>query len=87
MLQNAYLIAKIGADTAENERKFAKIWQGLRQRRRRETAKETSAGTQRCTNMCAGLQSGQLNFSVPPFAIIPVLILEAQSASPYCYKY
>ena len=23
MLQNAYLIAKIGADTAENERKFA----------------------------------------------------------------
>ena len=24
MLQNAYLVAKIGADTAENERKFAK---------------------------------------------------------------
>ena len=27
MLQNAYLIAKIGADTAENERNFAKNWQ------------------------------------------------------------
>ena len=25
MLQNAYLLAKIGADTAENERNFAKI--------------------------------------------------------------
>ena len=27
MLQNAYLVAKIGADTAENERIFAKNWQ------------------------------------------------------------
>ena len=27
MLQNAYLVSKIGADTAENERNFAKIWQ------------------------------------------------------------
>ena len=27
MLQNAYLLAKIGADTAENDRNFAKIWQ------------------------------------------------------------
>ena len=26
MLQNAYFLAKIGADTAENERKFAKNW-------------------------------------------------------------
>ena len=26
MLQNAYLLAKIGADTAENERKFAEIF-------------------------------------------------------------
>ena len=25
MLQNAYLLAKIGADTAENERKFVKL--------------------------------------------------------------
>ena len=25
MLQNAYLLAKIGADTAENERNFARI--------------------------------------------------------------
>ena len=25
MLQNAYFLAKIGADTAENERNFAKI--------------------------------------------------------------
>ena len=30
MLQNAYLLAKIGADTAENERNFAKNWQLLR---------------------------------------------------------
>ena len=27
MLQNAYLFAKLGADTAENERNFAKNWQ------------------------------------------------------------
>ena len=27
MLQNAYLLAKIGADTAENERNVAKNWQ------------------------------------------------------------
>ena len=27
MQKNAYLLAKIGADTAENERKFAKNWQ------------------------------------------------------------
>ena len=27
MLQKAYLLAKIGADTAENERNFAKNWQ------------------------------------------------------------
>ena len=26
-LKSAYLLAKIGADTAENERKFAKNWQ------------------------------------------------------------
>ena len=26
MLQNAHLLAKIGADTAENERNFAKNW-------------------------------------------------------------
>ena len=29
MLQNAYLLAKIGADTAENERIFAEICQKL----------------------------------------------------------
>ena len=29
MLQNAYLLAKIGADTAENERNFAEICQKL----------------------------------------------------------
>ena len=27
MLQNAYFLAKIGADTAENERNFAQNWQ------------------------------------------------------------
>ena len=27
MLKNAYFLAKIGADTAENERNFAKTWQ------------------------------------------------------------
>ena len=29
MLQNAYLVAKIGADTAENERNFEEICQKL----------------------------------------------------------
>ena len=29
MLQNAYFLAKIGADTAENERKFGEISQKL----------------------------------------------------------
>ena len=29
MLQNAYLLAKIGADTAENEQKFAEILQKI----------------------------------------------------------
>ena len=29
MLQNAYLLAKIGADTAENERNFAEFFQKL----------------------------------------------------------
>ena len=29
MLQNAYFLAKIGADTAENERNFAEICQKL----------------------------------------------------------
>ena len=29
MLQNAYLVAKIGGDTAENERNFAEICQKL----------------------------------------------------------
>ena len=29
MLKNAYLLAKIGADTAENERNFAEICQKL----------------------------------------------------------
>ena len=29
MLQNAYLLAKIGADTAENERKFAGSYKNL----------------------------------------------------------
>ena len=28
MLKNAYLLSKIGADTAENERHFAKILRG-----------------------------------------------------------
>ena len=31
MLKNAYLLAKIGADTAENERNFAKIFAALRE--------------------------------------------------------
>ena len=36
MLQNAYFLAKIGADTAENEQHFAEIgWFGLELERRR----------------------------------------------------
>ena len=34
MLKDAYLLAKIGADTAENERNFANNWQLLRAPRR-----------------------------------------------------
>ena len=33
MLKNAYLLAKIGADTAENERNFANVFQKKWQRR------------------------------------------------------
>ena len=29
MLSNAYLLAKIGPDTAENEQRFAEIWQNV----------------------------------------------------------
>ena len=29
MLQNAYFLAKIGADTAENEQHFAEIWASM----------------------------------------------------------
>ena len=32
MLQNAYFLAKIGADRAENEQHFAEIWQAPGQR-------------------------------------------------------
>ena len=45
MLQNAYFVAKIGADTAENEQHFAEIlptdalWRGLRQRKESKESK------------------------------------------------
>ena len=46
MLKNAYLLAKIGADTAENERKFAqhlaKISNYLATRRLRQTGRTLS---------------------------------------------
>ena len=35
MLQNAYFLGKIGADTAENEQRFAEILRGPAGRRRR----------------------------------------------------
>ena len=46
MLQNAYLLAKIGADTAENEQHFAKILptDALLARPRRGSASCTGAG-------------------------------------------
>ena len=45
MLQNAYFLAKIGADTAENEQHFAEILPIGRRVERRAAAKETSATT------------------------------------------
>ena len=43
MLQNAYFLAKIGADTAENERKFAKNWQPYGSTRRASFDAATAA--------------------------------------------
>ena len=44
MLQNAYFLAKIGADTAENERKFAKIGKEEAARAARNGAAERAVG-------------------------------------------
>ena len=45
MLQNAYFLAKIGADTAENEQHFAEILQNLqRDRGRRQGGELVGAG-------------------------------------------
>ena len=50
MLQNAYLLAKIGADTAENEQHFAEIlptdalWRLRRRRGGRAAAAQDAAG-------------------------------------------
>ena len=54
MLQNAYLLAKIGADTAENERNFAEISSGrvrigFRRFRGTDVAKDTrKMGIKKC---------------------------------------
>ena len=46
MLTNAYLLAKIGADTAENEQHFAEIWcKKLATTRRRMHAMDSLAAT------------------------------------------
>ena len=46
MLQNAYFLAKIGADTAENEQHFAEIWcKKLATTRRRMHAMDSLAAT------------------------------------------
>ena len=44
MLKNAYLLAKIGADTAENERNFDKNWQLTTLRVHRRSAPSRSKG-------------------------------------------
>ena len=41
MLQNAYFLAKIGADIAENERHFAEIFAGLTSSRPRRRSPHT----------------------------------------------
>ena len=46
MLQNAYLLAKIGADTAENEQHFAEICQKLATTLRVRRAMTRDAGRQ-----------------------------------------
>ena len=43
MLQDAYIIAKIGADTAENERNFAEILPKIRKIRNHRTGTPSGA--------------------------------------------
>ena len=47
MLSNAYLLAKIGADTAENEQRFAEILPTAPPGRRPPASRRRSAGTPR----------------------------------------
>ena len=47
MLQNAYLLAKIGADTAENERNLPNIWQKLATTHSSETCAQVPRGSRR----------------------------------------
>ena len=64
MAQNAYLLAKIDADTAEKEQKFAEIL--LQPRRRRLSA--PTPGKQRCLGRPEHRTDGQrypLRFSFP----------------------
>ena len=59
MLQNAYFLAKIGADTAENEQHFAEIGVGKQyasQARRRSAAPMSGSAdsmSSPCTSGCA----------------------------------
>ena len=69
MLQNAYFLAKIGADTPENEQHFAEILPigrrvgdpdgraaDARRRRRSGSASAGSSGTSACSAGCACLR-------------------------------
>ena len=61
MLSNAYLLAKIGADTAENEQRFAEILPNFRLlvRRSRQSA-EPAAGRRGRGEGPVGHQSGHV---------------------------
>ena len=62
MLQNAYFLAKIGVDTAENERDFAKICQKLATALRVQTQR---AGSREAEELLHVVRDGNLAGSDP----------------------
>ena len=64
MLQNAYLVAKIGADTAENEQHFAEILPIGRRVADRSSSKEAATAVR--ARMGAATRCAQL----PPMVVL-----------------
>ena len=63
MLKNAYLLARIGADTAENERNFAKNWQlpdGSSAGRERAGLQGAPQGTRRAERLARRRKAAEL---------------------------